>query len=325
MTFDRLLRALGPAAACCLVAFTGCAGGLIFEDGLLSSDAPHGNSNTLLGRLAAPTSPDSSPPGFSVELAKGRNLEQAAKYDKARLIYERLIAAYPQRHQTYHRLGVVADRQRRHREAEALYGQAIRLGGGDPEVFNDLGYCMYLQGKLEKAKSALLKAVALRPAKARYRNNLGLVLGHLGDCEEALEQFRRGGSEADAYYNLAFIHASRDKTEEAKQCFYLALAVDPAHDRARQALASFEHFDADPRQATQDDPVVADGPGWIPYVEDRQDDAPQQDQATAKATASADRGQTQSLLKRARALVARRTAAQHDQGAGREEALSRRP
>ena len=114
---------------------------------------------------------------YARDLTNAKDAEKAGDLAGARTIYERLIATQPGRYEAYHRLAVVADRQRRFEEAESLYTQAIRLNHGNPELFNDLGYCYYLQGKLDKAKSALSKAVAMRPSEPRYRNNLGLVYG----------------------------------------------------------------------------------------------------------------------------------------------------
>ena len=305
------------AVACCLVLFAGCVSGfsgqeiLTLEDSLASIEKPGQGIRTLL--------PEQRDPDLFTELAKGRNLEQAGKYAKARPIYERLITGYPRRHEAYHRLGVVADHQRRHREAQALYTQAIRLNPNDPELFNDLGYCLYLQGKLEKAEIALLKAVALRPASSRYRNNLGMVYAHLGRYEEALEQFRRGGSEADAYYNLAFIHASREDIEKAKECFRLALAVDPAHEPTRRALTSFECHEDGPCGLIDNSTVAEEGVCWVPYVEGSQaepsdavEPASLSVPLSSSGVARVGRPNTQALLKRARALTARRTAGRRE-------------
>ncbi len=311
-----------PAAYCLLLTascalLTGCAAGLdgqqmlLLEDSLRNIDGPS-------RRPAAAKTPGVPQAEFNAELAKGRNLERAGKYAQARPIYEHLIAASAERYEPYHRLGVVADHQRRHREAQALYAQAIRLRGGDPELFNDLGYCLYLQGKLDKAEAALRKAVRLRPASSRYRNNLGLVLGHLGRDDQALEQFRRSGSQADAYYNLAFVHASREDVEKAKECFRLALAADPAHEPARRALASFDRYDEDPHGLPDDGPVAEGGVRWMPYVEGSQVEASDESEPVAQSDlpsssgAASPRPTTQSLLKRARALMARRTADQQE-------------
>lgn len=83
-----------------------------------------------------------------------------------------------------HRLGCVADLQRRHGEAEQLF-MVVAKEPRNSEAMGDLGYCYFLQGKLPQAEQVLRQAVALQPESARHHNNLGLVLGHL---------VRRGGS-----------------------------------------------------------------------------------------------------------------------------------
>lgn len=173
---------------------------------------------------------------YAAQLAKGRALEKSGKLDAAREVYERLIVWAPDRYEAYHRLAVVCDRQQRYTEAEALYVQAIRLNPANPDLFNDLGYCYILQGKFEKAERALLKAVGLSPANERYRNNLGLVYGYQGRYQEALEQFRRGGSEPDAWYNLAYVQWVRQDEDLARQSLENALALNPNHLAAQQSL-----------------------------------------------------------------------------------------
>lgn len=208
---------------------------------------------------------------FVLRVAEGRNLERIGQWDEARKVYKRLRDDYPDRPEPHHRLAVVADRQRRHDEAQQLYTQALQLSPRDPELFNDLGYCFYLQGKLPKAESALRKAVHLEPDNSRFRNNLGMVLGQQQRYDEAFEQFAARGSDADALYNLAFVYASQDKHDEAKACFRQALSVDPAHEQAREALASFEQYDQRRPLDEGDELVVGEGDdggvAYVPFVE----------------------------------------------------------
>jgi tetratricopeptide (TPR) repeat protein len=215
------------------------------------------------------------PDPFTAQLAEGRKLEDAGKPAEARVVYERLTRDFPERYEPHHRLAIVLDRQKRHREAQSHYAEAQRRAPEKAaEIFNDLGYSFYLQGQLNKAESALAKAVQLEPTNARFRNNLGLVLGHQGRLPEALEQFRQAGSEADAQYNLAFIHASRGDTAAAKQCFRTALVVDPTYDKARQTLESFERFDRDPEAAMATGEIFQDGIRYVPYIESAAPGAP---------------------------------------------------
>jgi Flp pilus assembly protein TadD len=204
----------------------------------------------------------------NMEIARGRNFERSGQWDKARRVYEDLRKREPENAVVAHRLGIVADSERRHGEAEQLFKFALERQPNDPQIMNDLGYCLYLQGHLTQAEPYLRQSVVLQPANARFRNNLGLVLGHLGRVEEALAEFRAGGNEADAQFNMAFVYASQERTEESKQCFRNALAIDPTHRRAREALASFEEYESKPPALRETEIELAeDGGRWVPFQE----------------------------------------------------------
>ena len=175
---------------------------------------------------------------YNAQVLQGKNLERVKKWEEARAVYEQLIAAQPDRYEAFHRLAVVADRQQRYSEAEALYSQAIRLSPANPELFNDLGYSFLLQNEFAKAEVAILKAVAIAPSNERYRNNLGLAYGFQGRYEEAMEQFRKAGSEADACCNMAFVFSQQGQAAQAEQYLQHAISRDPQHKAARKALES---------------------------------------------------------------------------------------
>jgi len=90
----------------------------------------------------------------------------------------------------------------------------------------------------------------------------------MGRHQEALEDFRKAGSEADAQYNLAFVYAAQNREDQAKVCFQTALVSDPAHRRSREALASFEQYDRLPPHLREIEDDVADSRvRYVPYVE----------------------------------------------------------
>ena len=288
---DRRLWIAGRLAALgSLVLFAGCLGG--FGGG--RNHTLNRSAVDVTKRVSEPAASGtmkSSTEGFHAKMAAARKLEEAGKYAQARSAYRRLVTGHPERYQPYHRLGVVANHLRRHREAQTMYTEALRLNRNDSELINDLGYSLYLHGDLEKAEMALRIAVAMNPRSTRYRNNLGLVLGHLGRYDEALKQFQRGGSEADAHYNLAFVRASRNEIEEAKTCFRRALAVDSTHKLAGRALASFERCDDAPGNVPADVSVAENDLRWVPYVEDpgaRQPSAAERASHTSVRTAKTD-------------------------------------
>jgi tetratricopeptide (TPR) repeat protein len=234
-------------------------------------------------KKAEPSEAENAESQFAMDMLRARGHEQAGELDKARKVYEGLRNKRPDDMEVVHRLGVVADLQKRHGEAEGLFLHALQRQTRNAELLADLGYCYFLQGQLTKAESALTKATMLEPANPRYRNNLGLVIGHLGRHQEALAHFRKSGTEADAQYNLAFVYAAQDRNEQAKLCFHMALAADPGHARSREALDSFKEYERLPEHLRNDEFVAQDGVRYVPYIEGSQS----QDGAVVQASATA--------------------------------------
>ena len=55
-----------------------------------------------------------------------------------------------------------------------------------------------------------------------------MALSKLGRYQEALEAFRKGGNEAQAYNNLGCIYLEEGKFEKAITCFEKAIKINPA-------------------------------------------------------------------------------------------------
>lgn len=247
---------------------------------------------------------------LTMELLRGRNFEQGGELDKARKVYEDLRRKSPNNADVAHRLGVVADKQKRHTEAETLFLEALEQEPRDPELLADLGYCYFLQGKLIKAQSALIKATTMEPSNSLFRNNLGLVEGHLGNYNAALANFKAAGTDADAYFNLAFIYAAQNQHDKAKQCFQLTLNSDPSHERARDALRSFEEYERIPAEMRDDEFIADNGMEMVPYVERPEgqttDTAVRQAAAEMPLPSSRQAGQaTRALFKESRGMLNR--------------------
>jgi Tfp pilus assembly protein PilF len=280
--------------------------------------APSGGSSPsllskLTGKPAAKSAADKKEQkGLGVAMLRGRNHERAGEWDKAREVYEEARKNNPDSAELAHRLGVVADAQRRHAEAELLFQFALQQDRDNPSVLSDLGYCFFLQGQMTKAESALRKATRLEPSNPRHSNNLGLVLGHQGRYDEALNYFRKTGSEADAQYNLAFIYAAQEQAEKAKVCFEAALAADPLHRRAREALSSFEEYERLPKHLRDLEDIAENGVRYVPYVEGSEKGGGVQ-QASAEESATTSLGANraaQALHTEARGMLGRNMASQ---------------
>jgi Flp pilus assembly protein TadD len=217
----------------------------------------------------SPPKQSSQDEALGAEISRGKALEINGKPDKARKVYEAVLKQNPNNPEAAHALGVLLDNQGKHTDAEQCLLVALQQQPRNPELLNDLGFCYMQQGRLDSAESALIKATTLDSQSSRYRNNLGLVLGHQKRYDDAFEQFCKTGSEADAFYNMAFVFASQDLPEEAKSCFQQALTADPNYKAAREALVAFEEFDRlSPEEQRESAPVLAkDGVRYVPYIE----------------------------------------------------------
>ena len=243
-------------------------------------------------------------------LSRGRTLEKAGQWDAAYKLYETALAERPGNAALLHRLGIIADRQKKHVEAEQYFLQALQAEPQNAEFLGDLGYCCYLQGKLDQAATTLHQAVDLDPQQPRHRNNLGLVLGLKRDYDGAFAQFSAAAGEADAYYNMAFVFAAQDLPEEAIACFQEALAADPSHRRSQEALVSFQQYEQTPLPLRDRESAVAEGVRYVPYIETMEsagaDGEVQQASATASIPASRHAGRaTRTLQLESRGLLNR--------------------
>jgi tetratricopeptide (TPR) repeat protein len=116
----------------------------------------------------------------------------------------------------------------------------------DPVGFYNIGNAMARLGDDDRAVDAYRKAIGQRKGYySRALNNLGVVLLRLGRWDESyeallsalkLEKFHY----AEASYNLGRLYTARGETEMAVREWRRALAVDPQHAGAAQALGNPE-------------------------------------------------------------------------------------
>jgi tetratricopeptide (TPR) repeat protein len=131
------------------------------------------------------------------------------------------------------------------RRSEALKElNAIASSGVfDPTGFYNLGNSFARLGETEAALNAYRTAIEQRRGRySRALNNMGVVLLRAGRWDEAydsliaalqIERFRY----PEASYNLGRVYAARGQSDLAAREWRRALAVDPRHDAALQALA----------------------------------------------------------------------------------------
>jgi Flp pilus assembly protein TadD len=135
----------------------------------------------------------------------GRALAEAGDFEQALEVLDR---AHTPEQPDWHILsaqGAVLDQMGRHDEAQRYYLTALKIVPNEPSVLSNLGLSYALAKNLTKAESTLRLAAAQRPADARVRQNLALVVGLQGRFAEA-EQIARADLPPDqAAANVAYL------------------------------------------------------------------------------------------------------------------------
>jgi Tfp pilus assembly protein PilF len=86
----------------------------------------------------------------------------------------------------------------------------------------------------------LRHALQLNPGHARAHNNLGLVLARLGQNDEAMAEFKKGGcTSADAHINVAYCNLLAGNAQVSRQHLEIALKLEPDSAPAKKALQDF--------------------------------------------------------------------------------------
>ena len=107
----------------------------------------------------------------------GHVLMIQGKQDEAASLLERTLRLDPAFVPAMKNLGDVRMRQRRLQDAVLLYRKALHDGGeDDPELWNNYGVALFLQGEKEEAAGKFREAIRLNPDYIDARNNLQKVL-----------------------------------------------------------------------------------------------------------------------------------------------------
>ena len=215
---------------------------------------------------AAEAKPEDSP-AINPEtfLATGRLIESQGNLVQAAKAYHQACQAQPDYVVAWNRLGIIYDKLGRYDQAEHAFKQAIRHAPTSAFLHNNLGFSCLLAGEYKDAEKHLRQALQLNGQFQRARVNLAIALGKQGKLDLALAEFKRALPEAQAYYNLAYVHRLNHNWQQAGDCYKQALALDPDLSEAQTNLAVVSQQSYNPSQIenpeTSDDASIIENTG----------------------------------------------------------------
>jgi len=122
-----------------------------------------------------------------------------------------------------------------------LIERSIALEPEQADWYSNLGIVLQHQLNLDEAIHAYCRAIALDPSHANALSNLGVVFRAKGEPDQAEAAYRaaiRVDSEhSDAYHNLGVLLNAQKRPREAAQCFSKVITLRPKDPEARRLLA----------------------------------------------------------------------------------------
>ena len=146
----------------------------------------------------------------------------------------------------YSQLGVLLRAAERGEEAVRRFEQAVRLLPDDADAYFHLGGSHEQLGRPADALRVYRSALDVEHKnEARIQNNIGNALGRLGRWGDALVAYREAEEAdpelAETQFNLAHVHTSLGRLDEAERHVRAAQRLSPADRRATRKAEEWEH------------------------------------------------------------------------------------
>jgi tetratricopeptide (TPR) repeat protein len=207
-------------------------------------------------------------------LRAGTANERTGDYEGAQRSYKRGLELEPENVDLLNALGWALFQQGKASEAVAVYEQAlevdptfikarnnaalatVELGQLDravyhyrksletdpkAEIYSDLGFVLYRQGKRQEAVESYESAIELDPDCASAHFNLAVALVAQNDLDGAALHYREASRvkpNAQAYNGLGFVLSKQGRTQEAIEQLRAAIDADPDYTAAYNNLAA---------------------------------------------------------------------------------------
>jgi len=154
---------------------------------------------------------------------------QENKPAEAQQEFRAVLAQDPNRHQARVLLGEAYLRGGHYTQALSEFKAALAQSPRNARIMGNIGWVHYKLKQYDEARRWLQQAQTLSPQNQRINQRLGMVLAAQKKFPEALEAFRKGGDEAQAFNNIGVYYYLDGRYEEAARCFQKALELRPTY------------------------------------------------------------------------------------------------
>lgn len=108
-------------------------------------------------------------------MREGRKQFARGNYGLAEKHFRHVTEARPDNVDAWIALGATYDHMRRFDLSKRAYHTAVKLVGPSPEILNNMGYSLLLQGRLVEARKRLFAALEMQPDNPHIKANIELL------------------------------------------------------------------------------------------------------------------------------------------------------
>jgi tetratricopeptide (TPR) repeat protein len=137
--------------------------------------------------------------------------------EQAEACYRKVLELDPEHAVANHRLAILLDRRGDFAASEKCYLKAMQRDTNDPDLWSDLGYSYFLQGRQAESERCLLAAVRANPLHQKALDNLSLLYAKLGDRDRAFEILKQSFGEVEARNRIARLFPGERPTADDEE------------------------------------------------------------------------------------------------------------
>ncbi len=147
------------------------------------------------------------PKDIDLKIAYAKALTAAGRFDQALNVADDAIDPASPDWNALLVKGAILDQNGQNEAARALYAQALLIAPNEASLEANLGLSYAMANDLTQAEQHLRKAVGMRGANSKIRQNLALVIGLQGRFDECRAMFARELPADQVEANMSYIRA----------------------------------------------------------------------------------------------------------------------
>ncbi len=175
--------------------------------------------------------------------------EQLEDWSEAKRLYRKVTDAVPKHAPTFQRLGLIALREGRPKDAVDNLQRSLSIEPADPVCLNNLGNVLRELGRLRESVSAYRQALGNQPDYPSALYNLAGALALLGDHSQAVGVYRDflrlAPGDAEAWNVLGLSLLEIGEEAESKEALEEALRLKPNDAELLNELGVAHQFEGD--------------------------------------------------------------------------------